>query len=202
MNIQISFTGEEFALTEEEEHEGDATDGEHAGEETHAVEEVPNPVVPEPNHLIWALGSFLALWALMKFVLLPPLLKLREERENKVREDREAADRARSAVGQAQAEYDASLAAARAEGDGIIDAARNEAGEHRAEVMGDATNEIAAMRATAAGGLDDSRDAAITSLRGDVADIAVAAASAVLGKNLDRSAQQAAIDSALAGEES
>lgn len=197
MNILISFSGEEFALVEEEEHEGEGTDEEYSAEE-----DVPNPVVPEPNHLIWALGSFLALWALMKFVLLPPLLKLREERENKVREDREAADRARSAVGQTQAEYDASLAAARAEADGIIDAARSEAGEHRAAVMADATTEIADLRATAADGLDTSRDAAIGSMRGDVGDIAVAAASAVLGKNLDRSAQQAAIDSALAGEES
>lgn len=198
MNVLISFSGEEFALVEE----GEETDEGHSGEETHAEEEVPNPVVPEINHLIWALGSFLALWALMKFVLLPPLLKLREERENKVRDDREAADRARSAVGQAQAEYDASLANARSEADGIIDVARNEAGEHRATVMGAATNEIADMRATAAGGLDASRTSAIGSMRGDVGDIAVAAASAVLGKNLDRSDQQAAIDSALAGEES
>ncbi len=93
MNILISFSGEEFSLTEEEEHEGEGTDEEHSG-----TEEVPNPVIPEINHLIWALGSFLALWALMKFVLLPPLMKLREDRENKVREDREAADRARSAA--------------------------------------------------------------------------------------------------------
>lgn len=197
MNILISFNGEEFALAEEEEH-----DGEESGEGHSDTEEAPNPVIPEPNHMIWALGSFLVLWALMKFVLLPPLLKLREDRENKVREDREAADRARAALGQAQADYDASLATARAEADSIIDAARAEAGEHRAEVMGAATNEIAEMRASAADGLDDSRAAAIGSMRGDVGDIAVAAASAVLGKNLDRNAQQAAIDAALAGGES
>ncbi len=163
--------------------------------------EAPNPVIPEPNHLAWALGSFLALWALMKFVLLPPILSKREEREMKVLEDREAADRARAAVGQVQADYDASLAAARADADGIIDAARAEAGEHRAAVMGEATNEVAAIRAEAAGGLDDSRSAAITSMKGDVGDIAVAAASAVLGKNLDRGAQQSAIDAALNGDD-
>lgn len=200
MNIQISFTGEEFALVEEEEEHGEEGDS-HEGDETHAEEAPPNPVIPELNHLAWALGSFLVLWALMKFVLLPPILKKREEREMKVLEDREAADRARSAVGQVQADYDASLAAARAEADGIIDAAREEAGEHRASVMGDATNEVAALRATAAGGLDDSRTAAITSMKGDVGDLAVAAASAVLGKNLDRGAQQGAIDSALNGDD-
>lgn len=201
MNILISFNGEEFALAEEEEHgeEGETLEGEEGHSEP---EEAPNPVIPELNHLIWALGSFLALWALMKFVLLPPLMKLREERENKVREDREAVDRARAAIGQVQAEYDASLSKARSDADSVIDAARAEAGEHRAAVIGDVTNEIADLRASAAGDLDTSRNAAIGSMRGDVGDIAVAAASAVLGKNLDRAEQQAAIDAALTGEES
>lgn len=201
MNILISFNGEEFALAEEEEHgeEGETLEGEEGHSEP---EEAPNPVIPELNHLIWALGSFLALWALMKFVLLPPLMKLREERESKVREDREAVDRARSAIGQVQAEYDASLSKARSDADSVIDAARAEAGEHRAAVIGDVTNEIADLRASAAGDLDTSRNAAIGSMRGDVGDIAVAAASAVLGKNLDRAEQQAAIDAALTGEES
>lgn len=157
----------------------------------------PNPVIPEVNHILWALGSFLALWALMKFVLLPPLLAAREAREQKVLDDREAADRARSAAGQAQADYDASLAAAKADADGIIEAARAEASEHRAAVMGDATTEVAEARATAAGSLDSSRNATIDSMKGDVGDIAVAAASSVLGKDLDRGAQQGAIDAAL-----
>jgi len=163
------------------------------------TEEIPNPVVPEINHVLWALGSFLVLWALMKFVLLPPLLKMREEREQKVLDDREAADRARLAAQQAQADYDASLASAKAEADSIIDAARAEAGEHRASVMGEVTTEVADMRATAAGGLDSSRAATISSMKGEVGDIAVAAASAVLGKDLDRGAQQGAIDAALNG---
>ena len=160
---------------------------------------VPNPVIPEIDHILWALGSFLALWALMKFVLLPPLLKMREEREQRVIDDREAADRARQAAVQAQADYDASLASARSEADGIIDAARSEAADYRAGVMADAGTEVADMRAEAAGGIDGAKADAISSLRGEVGDIAVSAASAVLGKDLDRSAQQSAIDSALNG---
>lgn len=191
MNIQISFNGETFtAFTEESE-----------GTEEEALEEEPppNPVIPEVNHILWALGSFLLLWALMKFVLLPPILKARETREQEVLANREAADKARRALGEAQADYDRALAAARSEADGIVDAAREDAGKHRALVMGEATNEVAGLRESAAGGLDDNRNAAITSMRSDVGDIAVTAASAVLGKNLDRTAQQSAIDAALTG---
>lgn len=174
----------------------EAEEGE-AGEE-----EIPNPVLPEVNHMIYALVSFLVLWALMQYVLLPPLLKSREEREQKIRADREAADKARQALVDVQADYDASLAAARAEADAIVDAAREEAGEYRSTVMAEAQAEAASVKSDAAGGLDESRDAALASMRGDVGDIAVAAASAVLGKDLDRSAQQSAIDAALNGGES
>lgn len=172
---------------------------EEEGSETGEEEAPPNPVLPEPNHIIWALVSFLVLWALMQFVLLPPLLKSREERQQKIRADREAADKARQALVDVQADYDASLAEARAEADGIVDAARNEAGEYRSNVLAEAQNEVAAEKSEVAGGLDESRNTALTSMRGDVGDIAVAAASAVLGKDLDRSAQQSAIDSALDG---
>ena len=191
MNIQISFNGEQFIAFAEE--------GEEAEE---GVEEPPpNPVIPEVNHLLWALGSFLVLWALMKFVLLPPLLKAREAREQEVLANRDAADKARRALDEVQADYDAALEAARSEADGIVDAARAEANEHRSAVMGSAANEVAGARESAAAGLDDSRNSAISSMRTDVGDIAVSAASAVLGKDLDRSAQQAAIDAALQGED-
>ena len=63
---------------------------EEEGSETGEEEAPPNPVLPEPNHIIWALVSFLVLWALMQFVLLPPLLKSREERQQKISADREA----------------------------------------------------------------------------------------------------------------
>ncbi len=170
------------------------------GESEEGVEEeVPNPVLPEVNHMAWALGSFLVLWALMQFVLLPPLLKSREEREQKILADRQAAEKAQRALSEVQADYDASLAQARAEADAVVDAAREEAGAYRSNVLAEATSEAADARAVAAGGLDASRNDAVASMRGDVGDIAVSAASAVLGKNLDRSAQQAAIDAALSG---
>ncbi len=167
--------------------------------EEHSEEEVPNPVLPEVNHMVWALGSFLLLWALMQYVLLPPLLKSREERQQKILADRQAADKAKRALTEVQADYDASLATARAEADAVVDRAREEAGEYRSSLLADATSEAADARATAAGGIDESRNSALSSMRNDVGDIAVAAASAVLGKDLDRASNQSAIDSALSG---
>ena len=171
--------------------EGESEEGEEA--------EVPNPVLPEVNHMIWAIGSFLLLWALMQYVLLPPLLKSREERQLKILADRQAADKAKRALDEVQADYDASLANARAEADAIVDAAREQANKYRTGVMAGATSEAANARAHVADELDASRDTAINSMKEDVGDIAIAAASAVLGKNLNRASNQNAIDAALLG---
>lgn len=159
----------------------------------------PNPVLPEIDHMVFALGSFLLLWAMMQYVLLPPLLKSREERQQKILADRQAADKAKRALDEVQADYDASLANARAEADAIVDAAREQAAKYRTGVMAGATSEAANARANVAGELDTSRDTAISSMRDDVGDIAIAAASAVLGKNLNRASNQNAIDAALLG---
>lgn len=190
MIIQVRTSDELILLAEGEETEATEAEG---------TEAPPNPVIPEVNHLLWAAISFFALWALMKYVLLPPLLKERARREAYILRDREAAEVAKSSLSKMQAEYDGELARARAEADGIIEEARAEAGEHRANVMAGATTEVADIRSGAASGLEEERSSAIGSMKGDVGDIAVAAASAVLGKDLDRGAQQSAIDSALQG---
>lgn len=161
------------------------------------AEEAPNPVIPELKEVLWAAGSFFVLWALMRYVLLPPILRQRAAREEQMRADREAADRAEAALGAVQSDYDASLAEARAEADRIIDEARGEAAAHRASLLSDANADISSVRTDAASGLAQSRGAAISSMRSDVGEIALSAASAVLGKEVDRQRAQSAIDAAL-----
>ena len=63
-----------LALTEAEEGE------EEHGEETHEEEEVPNPVLPTGNEIIWAAVFFFALWVLMRYVLLPPIQRITTRR--------------------------------------------------------------------------------------------------------------------------
>ena len=187
------YLGDELAFVDEEDsHEGE--------EESHAEDDsVTNPVIPDGAELIWAAGAFFALWALMKFVLLKPILAGRAERQNKIQGDRDAADAAMQSLGQSQRDYDDALAGAKAEAASIIDAARADADAHRVELQAAADAEIAELRAAAQAEINAARESAVSEMSGDVASLAVTAAGSVLGKSLDVGANQATIDAALNG---
>lgn len=184
-------TLEELLELAQEGEEGEAVEEE--GEE----EEVPNPVLPTGNEIVWAAIFFFALWALMKYVLLPPIQKTRSERAHKIIEAKDAVGTASADVASAQAEYDTKIAEARAEAAEILDAARDEAEATRAEIMGAAESEVASQREAAEAELAEARAQALSSLRGDVVDVAVGAASSVVGRGLDPGSQRAVLDRVL-----
>lgn len=167
---------------------------------TEAAEDPPNPVIPEINEIVWAAIFFVALWLLMKYVLLPPITRAMENRATTIQGDRDAADAATASLGSTRRDYEASLGAARNEANEIIAAARANADERRAALQAEADTEIAELRRTAQAEIDQARADALGGMRGDVASLAVGAAGAVLGRSLDVGAQQSVIDQALAAE--
>lgn len=160
----------------------------------------PNPVIPEINEIVYALVFFVALWLLMKYVLLPPITRAMEHRANTIQGDRDAADAAVASLGVTRRDYEASLADARNEANEIIAAARAAADERRAALQAAADAEIADLRRSAQAEIDQARAEALSGMRGDVAALAVGAAGAVLGRPLDAGAQQSVIDQALAAD--
>jgi F-type H+-transporting ATPase subunit b len=136
----------------------------------------------------------------MKYVLLPPILRAMEHRSATIEGDRDAADAAVAALGTSRRDYEAALADARTEANEIIAAARGRADEQRAAMQAEADTEVAELRRAAQAEIDQARAEALAGMRGDVASLAVGAASIVLGRDLDAAAQQAAIDQALAAD--
>ena len=167
-----------------------AADAEEAGDP-------PNPVIPVENEIVWAAIFFFALWALMKFVLLPPILRAMENRAATIQSGKDAADAAGAALGAARRDHEATLAEARAEANSILAGARAAADERRAALQAEADAEIAEMRRSAQAEIDQARADALSGMRGDVSSLAVGAAQIVLGRDLDAGSQQSVIDQAL-----
>ena len=165
-------------------------------------DETVNPVLPTGGDIVYAAIFFFALWAVMKYVLLPPVQKVRAERAAKITAARDAADNASADMGTAQADYDAALADARAEATAILEAARGEADAHRAQIVGAAEADAAALRDQAVAEVSGARSQAMGSLTGDVAEVAAGAASTILGRQVDASSARTIVERALQGDES
>jgi F-type H+-transporting ATPase subunit b len=148
--------------------------------------EVTNPVLPDNvGELFWGAIAFFSLWILMRYVCLPPLLRVRAQREQQIQADREAAAAAETAAEQVRRDYDATLAEARTEASRIIETARNAAEEQRAAKVATVDTEVAAEKQAAMAELDHARAAALGQLQGAVTDLAVTAASKVVQAPLD-----------------
>lgn len=165
-----------------------------AAETAESAESI-NPVVPdELGEIFWGAIGFFSLWILLRYVCLPPLMKAREQRAQQMLADAEAASAAEQQAEQVRRDYDATLAEARAEAAAIVEAARAEAEERRADVIRAAEAEIAEERRRAMAELDAARAAALGQLKGDVAQLAISAASKVVQSDLDLAGNQATID--------
>jgi len=150
--------------------------------------EVSNPILPTLNEMFWAAVLFCALWALMKFVLLPPLMRTFEARETKIREDKLAAEAAEADRIAKLQEYESGLIGARAEAVRVIEDARAQGEAQRREAVGVAEAEVAVKRAEAAEEISAAKAQARTELAGSIAALAVGAAEAVVERPIDRDA--------------
>lgn len=157
-------------------------------------EKTSNPILPISNELFWGAVCFALLWALMKWVLLPPITRAMEQRAAKIREDLDAAESTQAKADAELRNYEDSLVSAKAEAVRIIEDARARADEERKAVVASAEGDAAAVRAEAAGEIADAKTRAKAELQGSVAAIAIQAAESVVQKQLDRDAAARAVD--------
>jgi F-type H+-transporting ATPase subunit b len=160
----------------------------------HTEAQPDNPILPTGPELIWGAATFMVLWALMKFVLLKPILATMEERSKKISRDLDLAEGLERDAEQGLKEHEASLATARAEASRIIDDARTEAERRRREILAEAEAEVAGLREQANAEVAQARAEALDSMRSTVATIAVQAAEVVVQKRLDAAGQRAIVD--------
>jgi F-type H+-transporting ATPase subunit b len=163
------------------------------------VKAVKNPILPTVNEMFWAAIFFIALWALMKFVLLPRITSAMDARAEKIRADQAAAEAAEVERTAKLEQYEAGLAGARSEAIAVLEAARSEGDAVRREQIAAAEAEVASVKASAAAEVAEAKDRARRELAGSITDIAVGAAEAVVQKSIDRSAQTQLVEDYING---
>ncbi len=157
-----------------------------------------NPIVPEIFELVYSLIAFVVLVVLFKKFGFPAVKKGMEARTQRIRDDLDQAEKAKTEAEKVLADYKKQMGNAKAEADKIMDEARQQAEKVKADLISRANDEAAEIKSKASADIESARTAALASLQGSVAEIAIELAEKVVEKNLDRETNKRLIDGFIA----
>jgi F-type H+-transporting ATPase subunit b len=146
-----------------------------------------------PIFLLAQIANFIVLAWLLGALLYKPVLKMLDERRAKIEKGLEDARAAETARANAEAERQSILDAARVEAQKLRAEANQQAEQAAAKIKADAQLEAEKIKADALSGLSAERDKMLSELRGQIAALAIAASSKLIGESLDRQRQEALI---------
>jgi len=158
-------------------------------------QKAPNPLVPEPNEIIWGTLAFLVLLGIMWKFGVPAVKNMEQAREERIRNDLEGAEKARTEAEAEKAQYLAQIAGAKEEAGRLIEEARQAAESVRADLIARAETEANDIRARAQADIANQRNQAMAQLRTDVASLSIDLAGRIVERNLDSDTNRQLVDS-------
>jgi F-type H+-transporting ATPase subunit b len=138
------------------------------------------------------------IWLLWKFAV-GPIVKVLDERQDKIRESMASAERMQAELKQTQARNEEVLLEARREAQDILATARQNGEQLLTRAREEANTQAETYLTRAQETMRQETDQAREQLRQEVADIAVLAAGRIIRKELDPKAQAQLIEETLSG---
>ncbi|HIE17029.1 MAG TPA: F0F1 ATP synthase subunit B [Dehalococcoidia bacterium] len=141
--------------------------------------------------------NFAILFTLLSVFLYKPVLKMLDERQARIKESMEQAEKMRQQAARSEEEIKAHLENARKEGQAIITQATQIGERLKQEARENARRETESLIDKARREIQRERDKAVTELRKEFANIAILAAEKVIGEALDKEKHRKVIDEVL-----
>jgi F-type H+-transporting ATPase subunit b len=148
--------------------------------------------------LITQLISFLILLAALYFLLYKKILKMLDDRAQRVKESMEQADSVKNQSARAEEEVKKQLQIASQRGQEMIAQATQTSDEIRAKAQDLAKQDTEVLIEKARQAIKTERDSAVDELRQEFAELTILAASKVVGESLDKASHKKLIDKVLA----
>ena len=157
------------------------------------------PLVQEGEFTPFSINTGLIFWTIVVFGVLlallwrfgwPAILKAVEERERRIRQQLEEAERARAEAARLLEEHKRTTAAAHAEAQELIAQARSVAEKERAALLAQAREQYEQLLERARKEIESEKEKAILELRREAVDLSIAAASKLIEANLDSDANR------------
>ena len=144
--------------------------------------------------LFWTIINFLILLVALKFILFKPLLASLRQRSQGIHDSLSQAQEARRQLELLRADQAKQLEGVKAEAQAVRASVAKAAEEDRARVVAEAHDEATKVMTRAQAQIQQDTESAIVAIRGEMASIAIAAASKVIGRNLSGDDQERLVD--------
>ncbi len=158
-------------------------------------QKAPSPLKPENNEIIWGSLAFLVLLVAMWKWGVPAIKNMEKAREDRIRNDLEAAEKSRTEAEAEKAQYLSQIAGAKDEAGRIIEEARQAAEQVRADLIAKAEADAQEIRNRTQADIANQRTQAMSQLRNDVAQLSIDLAGRIVERNLDNDTNRQLVDS-------
>lgn len=158
----------------------------------------PDLLSPHGGLMVWTLLIFIALFFILSRYAFGPITSAVEAREQALQDAIDGAKRDREEAAKILAEHRTQLEGARGEAQRIIAEGRAVGEKLRVQMLEETRTQQQDLLERARREIANERDAAIAQIRTEAVDLAIAAASKVIERNLDDSANRKLVEGYLA----
>lgn len=151
--------------------------------------------------IIETVANIIILFVLLRIFLFKPINKMKSERTRTIQDNLDSAEKAKTEAEEMKAQYETTLGEAKEQAKDIIMKAHEDAESERAAIIKKAHEEADQKVADADKEIENERKKVLRQAQSDIADLAIEAASKIIGANVDDEKNRKLVDEFLSGEE-
>lgn len=152
-------------------------------------------------NFIWAAVNLILLFILLKIFLFKPVNKIMDERTRTIQDDLDAAKKSKEEAEALKKEYEDTLSDADKKAQEIIMKAHEDAKSEKSAILKKSQEEAEQLISDANKTIENERKRVLAQAQTQIADLAIEAASKIIGENLDDEKNRHLVDKFLSDEE-
>jgi len=151
--------------------------------------------------IVETVANIIILFILLRIFLFKPINKMKNERTRTIQENLDSAEKARTEAEELKEQYENTIGDAKEEAKNIIMKAHDDAESERAAIIKKAHEEADQKVAEADKEIENERKKVLRQAQSQIADLAIEAASKIVGANVDDEKNRRLVDEFLSNEE-
>ena len=151
--------------------------------------------------IFWAVFNVIVLFILLRIFLFKPINKIRDERTRTIQTDLDSARKAKDEAEELRQQYENSISDAKEQANQIMMKAHEDAESERAAIIRKSQEEADRIVADADKTIENERKRVLRQAQSEIADLAIEAASKIIGENVDDEKNRKLVDKFLSEEE-